>query len=136
MFLVDLAIVAGKKPVTLKEINLRHKISQKYLWQIADALKAAGLVRSVAGSRGGYVLVRDAGQISLKTVLDAVEGNGSAVTAGLPRSGAESSVKQAIRQVVGETMHRMNGLMDEVTLMSILDKEYEIRGSAAMDYVI
>lgn len=136
MFLVDLAIVAGKKPVTLKEINLRHKISQKYLWQIADALKAAGLVRSVAGSRGGYVLVRNADQISLKTVLDAVEGNESSVPASLPRSGAESSVKQAIRQVVGETMHRMNGLMDEVTLTSILDKEYEIRGSAAADYVI
>ena len=51
--MVDMAMQAGGRPVTLKEIALRQEISQNYLGQIFMQLRTAGFVRSVRGAGGG-----------------------------------------------------------------------------------
>ncbi|MBI2297937.1 MAG: Rrf2 family transcriptional regulator [Armatimonadetes bacterium] len=71
---IDLAVEAREGRVQLHEIAGRHEIPEKYLEQLLRPLKAAGLVISARGSRGGYQLGRPAGDITVLEILEAVEG--------------------------------------------------------------
>jgi Rrf2 family protein len=71
---LELAMEYGKKPMQIKAIADREDISNKYLEQLIAMLKAAGLVRSIRGPRGGYVLARPPQEISLKDVFLTLEG--------------------------------------------------------------
>jgi len=71
--MVDLALNAEGEPVLCKEIAERQEVSNQYLSQLFLKLRRAGLIESVRGPGGGYVLARDAAQISARDVLRAVD---------------------------------------------------------------
>lgn len=71
--MVDLAATGGAEPVSLKDISKRQGISVDYLEQLLRRLRKAGLVRSVRGPRGGFLLAREPGQITLWEILVALE---------------------------------------------------------------
>jgi Rrf2 family protein len=71
--MVDLALHNGQAPVLRRDIAERQEISSDYLAQLLGKLKRAGLVESVLGPGGGYVLARDAADISAGDVLRAVD---------------------------------------------------------------
>ena len=56
--LFDMAFHAGTLPVQVKDISRRQEISPRYLEQIFQLLKKAGLLRSKRGPQGGYALTR------------------------------------------------------------------------------
>jgi Rrf2 family iron-sulfur cluster assembly transcriptional regulator len=70
--MVDLAAYEGQGPVLRRDIARRQEISSPYLAQLLGKLKHAGLVDSVLGPGGGYVLARRASGISAGEVLRAV----------------------------------------------------------------
>ena len=72
--IVDLARFSEEEPVSISSISAREDISEGYLEQLMALLKKAGLVKSIRGAAGGYVLARPAGQISVGDVLRALEG--------------------------------------------------------------
>ena len=72
--LADIALHQSDGPVTLNDVSSRQDISAKYLWQILNLLKNAGLVRGTRGPKGGYVLVRDPSEITMLDVIQALEG--------------------------------------------------------------
>jgi Rrf2 family protein len=72
--MIALAAVGDDKSVFLKDIAASEDISEKYLSLIVIPLKAAGLIRSIRGARGGYVLAREPKNISLCDIVEAVEG--------------------------------------------------------------
>lgn len=61
-------------PLTITEIASKHSIPERYLEQIMTILRRGGLVRSYRGSRGGYVLARDAKEITLFEIVAFVDG--------------------------------------------------------------
>ncbi|MGM0508623.1 MAG: RrF2 family transcriptional regulator [Fusobacteriota bacterium] len=61
--------------VSLKEISKEEKISKKYLEQIFSSLKKSGLVISKKGVNGGYSLSKDPKEITLKEILESLEGS-------------------------------------------------------------
>jgi len=65
----------GKGNTFLKEIAREEDISEKYLSLIIIPLKGVGLVNSVRGASGGYTLARDPAQITLKDIVDVLEGD-------------------------------------------------------------
>lgn len=73
--LLDLSINQGKGPVPVGEISLRQDISVKYIDQLMQPLKRAKLIRSVRGPKGGYLLAKSADEITLGTVIQAMEGD-------------------------------------------------------------
>ncbi|MBN1298163.1 MAG: Rrf2 family transcriptional regulator, partial [Actinobacteria bacterium] len=73
-FMLELALSDGSQPVLLKDISASQNISAGYLEQIVPALKSANLVISSRGYRGGYSLARKANEITLKDIIEAVEG--------------------------------------------------------------
>lgn len=73
--LIDLAQYSEIEPVSISSIALRQDISEKYLEQLMTLLKKAGIIKSIRGASGGYILARDAKDISVGDVLRALEGS-------------------------------------------------------------
>ena len=67
--MMDLALHAKLDRVSLVGIAERQKISFSYLEQLFRNLRQAGLVVSSRGAKGGYMLARDAKEISLADIL-------------------------------------------------------------------
>ena len=73
--LIDLAQYSEIEPVSISSIANRQGISERYLEQLMTMLKKAGLIKSIRGAGGGYVLAKDLTEISVGDVLRALEGN-------------------------------------------------------------
>jgi Rrf2 family protein len=69
----DLAYNGGARPVPLLEVGRRQGIPSRYLEQIFQKLRRAGLVVSKRGPGGGYALARKPDEISLRDVVRAVQ---------------------------------------------------------------
>ena len=67
--MLELGLNYGKEPLLLREIAASQEISEKYLSQIIIPLKAAGLVNSFRGARGGYILAKPPKQITLNDIV-------------------------------------------------------------------
>jgi len=70
--MLDLALHEGGSPVSLSDISARQEISLSYLEQLFARLRRAGLVTSVRGPGGGYRLQRPGTEISVASIIDAV----------------------------------------------------------------
>lgn len=73
MAMVDLARQGNEKPVPLAEVAQRQKISLSYLEQLVAKLKKNGLVKSMRGPGGGYLLGRALGDITIQQIVSAVD---------------------------------------------------------------
>ena len=71
--MVDLARNSGQKPVSLADIALRQGITVAYLEQIFAKMKRSGLVKSIRGPGGGYVLARRMDEINIAEIVIAAE---------------------------------------------------------------
>ncbi|RIV28583.1 Rrf2 family transcriptional regulator [Alicyclobacillaceae bacterium I2511] len=74
MLLVDLAQHDVGNPISLKSVAERQGLSEHYLEQLIAPLRNAGLVRSIRGAYGGYVLAKSPAEMTAKQVLSLLEG--------------------------------------------------------------
>lgn len=72
---LDLANHADEEAIALSQIAERQGISMNYLEQLISKLKKAGIVNSIRGAQGGYVLAIPAEKISVGDILRALEGD-------------------------------------------------------------
>ena len=72
--MVDLAIHYGDAPVSIKTISKRQNISEYYLEQLFSPLRKAGLIKSIRGAQGGYVLSKTPDKITVSDVMYVLEG--------------------------------------------------------------
>jgi len=113
----------GKDPLYLKDIAKQEDISEKYLSLIIMPLRGIGLVNSVRGAYGGYNLAKDPKQITLKEIIDLLEGDCSLVNcvkdpSSCPRVSIcashdiwailEGKISETLSSVTLDTMARMN----------------------------
>lgn len=73
MAMVDLAAHADGKPIALADVAERQEISLSYLEQLFGKLRRGGLVKSVRGPGGGYLLARAASEVRVSDVILAVD---------------------------------------------------------------
>lgn len=71
--LIDIAEQPGDRPVMLRGISERQKISAKYLERLLADLRRAGIVTSHRGAGGGFHLSRPPADINLLDVVEALE---------------------------------------------------------------
>lgn len=64
---------AANAPVSIKEICKSEKFSNRYLENIFVKLRKAGLVKSLKGEKGGFMLAKNPAEISVYEILTAVE---------------------------------------------------------------
>ncbi|MCM2129904.1 Fe-S cluster assembly transcriptional regulator IscR [Larsenimonas rhizosphaerae] len=70
--MLDLAIRQNQGPLSLADISKRQEISLSYLEQLFSRLRRQGLVKSVRGPGGGYLLNHAPADITVSAIIDAV----------------------------------------------------------------
>lgn len=123
--LVDLAANAGEGTASLVQTARRQKLSLNYLEQVFASLRRAGIVTTVKGAGGGYALARDMDEITVKEVIEALEGEISIAdqAAGV----REDEVQSAIRSLLWDEIDRqVEELLAGRTLGSLV-REYEYK---------
>ena len=71
--LFDIAYNCGNMPAQIQDISRRQQISPRYLEQIFQNLKRAGILKSKRGPQGGYCLAKKPEEITVLEVLCATE---------------------------------------------------------------
>lgn len=122
--LIDLAQYSSGGPVSTASISARQDISERYLEQLMSMMKKAGLVKSIRGAGGGYVLAKEMCEISVGDVLRALEGSLEPVDcAGLESEGmcsaSDSCVAKYVWQRINESINRT---VDEIRLDQLVDQ--------------
>ena len=119
--MIDLARYSEVEPVSINSIAARQNISERYLEQLVALLRKAGLVKSIRGATGGYILAKDAAEISVGDILRALEGSLEPVkcAAFYSEEGCMASdgcvtkyVWQKINDSINETVNQM--MLDEL----------------------
>ncbi|CRZ34819.1 BadM/Rrf2 family transcriptional regulator [Herbinix hemicellulosilytica] len=131
--MIDLALYSQNDSVPLVSIAERQDISKSYLEQVFSALRKAGLVKSIKGSQGGYVLAYDADEITVGMILRALEGDLSVVPMEdeVITNPIESFIRESIWNKIDE---RVFSFIDEYTLKDIIE-DYMERDPAPMYYI-
>jgi Rrf2 family protein len=115
--IIDLARQAPSGQTrTATEIAERERIPEKYLVHILLQLKRAGIVQSVRGAQGGYMLARAPSAVSVLDVITAVDGP---ILDPLP--GGESPSEE-VRLVWRKVEKRLTETLGEITIQSLLDE--------------
>lgn len=73
MAMVELALSDGDKPLSLAEIAERQELPLAYLEQLFPKLRKAEIVKSVRGPGGGYILNKDIQDITILSIVEAVD---------------------------------------------------------------
>ena len=126
--IIDLARYSENEPVSISSIAMRQGISERYLEQIVALLKKAGLVKSIRGASGGYVLAKDMGEISVGDVLRALEGSLEPVkcAAYYSEEGCTASggcVTKYVWQKINESINRT---VDEMMLTELVEESRKV----------
>lgn len=72
--MIALAKRIGDGPISLKTIAQNHDLSEHYLEQLVPPLRNAGLVKSIRGAYGGYILAKPATEITAGDIIRILEG--------------------------------------------------------------
>jgi Rrf2 family protein len=124
--LFDMAYHAGTLPAQIKDISRRQSISPRYLEQIFQDLKKAGLLKSRRGPQGGYILARKPHEISVMDIINATEGEMALVDCVKPGKGNKQQCEfdnQCItQQVWAEASRKLNEYLGTVTIKDLCDK--------------
>ena len=123
--MLELALHYGEGPILLKDIAERQGISEKYLWQLINPLKTTGLVNSLRGSRGGYVLGKAPEAISLKAILQILEGPLCLVDCVDNPALCERSPSCISRDIWGEASKDMQRSLEDTTLAVMVERQKE-----------
>ena len=123
MAMVDLAQHSGGNPVSLAEIADRQEISLSYLEQLFARLRKGGLVRSVRGPGGGYLLAFAAGETRISDVILAVDEpiRATRCTPGAP-TGCRGNKSRCLTHDLWEELgHQIHLFLNSVTLADVVD---------------
>lgn len=121
--LVDLAQhFESALPVQVKDIARRQHVPEEYLGQLMVGLRRAGLVHSVRGAAGGYLLARPPGEITVAQVLETLEGPLALVDGVADRPGAQPP-GSAIRELWWEATRAALDVLQRTTVQDLLVRE-------------
>jgi Rrf2 family protein len=123
--MLELALHYGEGPILLKDIAERQGISEKYLWQLINPLKTTGLVNSLRGAHGGYVLGKAPEAISLKAILQVLEGSLCLVDCVDNPALCKRSLSCISRDVWGEASKNMQQTLEDTTLAAMVERQKE-----------
>ena len=118
---LELAENYGKGPVQLKVIARHQGISVKYLEQLMAMLKSAGIVSSLRGSKGGYILAKSPDQIRLSDCFNCLEGHVVTVECVDNDSYCPRTCDCIARGIWAEVQKAVMAVLHSMTLQSLLD---------------
>ena len=128
--------------VRIQEVSERQNIPKRFLEQILNDLKSAGIVESKRGVAGGYRLRRPPERVTLAEIIRHIEGPLAPVSCVSEKYYEKCSCPDesrcAIRSVMKETRDAIVAIMDRVTLAELCDRARKLEQEplSASDFVI
>jgi Rrf2 family protein len=124
--LFDIAYNSGTLPAQIQDISRRQDISPRYLEQIFQALKKAGILKSKRGPQGGYCLAKGPDQITVKDVIQAAEGDTCLVSCTClvkkSKSGACAFDGKCVTQIIwSDAAGKLNEYFSTMTLKDLCE---------------
>ena len=119
--LIDLSINSKNGHVKLSSIAERNDISLQYLEQVFAGLRRHGIIKSIKGAQGGYLLNQSAKDITVASIIEALDGTYKIEK---EYEGQGNIVEQVIEESV---IDKVNEKLDEVLLnisLEDLEKDY------------
>ena len=137
--LVELGLTVGRGPVSASAIATSQDLSVAYLEQLLHRLKKQGLVISIRGPKGGYLLAKEPEQISIGEIVRVLDGPSATANGGLRNGhlpapptavGAQAGEHaQRVAHVVFRGVHeRLANALETVTLQDLCDEVREEAG--------
>ncbi|NTW72678.1 MAG: Rrf2 family transcriptional regulator [Eubacteriaceae bacterium] len=136
--MIDLAVHSKDEHVPLSSVADRQDISNNYLEQVFSTLRKAGLVKSVKGSQGGYMLAKDPNDITAGMVLRVLEGNLSVIDESKELDNVQ---KDSIQYFLAGNLwakidESINKVVDDLTIEFLAQKYRESIGQESRMYYI
>ncbi|WP_019242709.1 MULTISPECIES: cysteine metabolism transcriptional regulator CymR [Bacillus] len=126
--MIELAKKHGEGPTSLKLIAQTHDLSEHYLEQLIAPLRNAGLVKSIRGAYGGYVLAREPREITSGDIIRVLEGPITPVEGIEDEEPAKRSLWIRIRDAVKD-------VLDTTTLEDLANYKEENAPDSYMFYI-
>ena len=120
--IIDIAQNYENGSTMLKDIAARQSLSPKYLDHILSAMRRAGLIRNIRGKGGGYILSKTPVNISVKDILEAVDGSFEPVECLSNTDLCDKVPVCGTRDVWLRMKEAVDGVLEEATLQSLLEK--------------
>ena len=140
--LVVLGLNYGKSVVRIQTISEQQNVPKRFLEQILNDLKSAGVVESKRGVAGGYRLSKAPDQISLAVVIRHIEGPLAPVNCVsekfYTRCSCPNEERCGIRSVMKEVRDAIVKILEDVTVAELCERVKQLQGVQAdpFDYVI
>ena len=115
--MVDIAVYSQDSPVPISAIAERQNISVRYLEQLLPKLKKAGIIKSIRGAQGGYMLDKDPKDIAAGDILRTLAGDTSTC------SGTKFCVTKTVWQRINDSVQQA---VDSITLQELMEESIEI----------
>lgn len=133
----DLALHGGDTPLPLKTIAERQEISEAYLEQLISSLRRAGLVESVRGAQGGYLLAHSPDEITVGSVIRTLEG--PIAPADCVAEGKNVDCEKAdccvTRRIWEKIRNSVDNVIDSITLQDMVDDYKSQSNDKSMYYI-
>jgi len=120
--MLDIALHAQHGPVSVQEIAERQDISPSYLEQIVGRLKRVGLLSSLRGPGGGYRLGRDASQIDISAIVEAV-GEGVDATRCSGRADCQEGHMCLTHDLWVDLSAQIDTFLQSISLASLVERQ-------------
>ena len=124
--MLELALNFKKGTVFLKDIAAKEEISEKYLSHLVIPLRASGLISSSRGAHGGYRLAKSPSQITLKEIVQTLEGGISFVECVKNPSVCPRVSKCATRGIWEKLDKKISDALSSVNLADLMNSQKEI----------
>jgi len=134
--MLELASHYGEGAIELREIARKESISAKYLEQVIIPLRTSGLVKSVRGSKGGYSLAKPPSEISLKDVIEVLEGPIKLVDCLADPKICQKIQSCVTRGIWDEATDAINQVFGSVTLEEMVNRRKKKEGAVSPMYQI
>ncbi len=131
--MIDLAIHYGEGPVLLREIAKREEISEKYLSNLVNPLKARGLVEATRGVHGGYVLGKRPAEITMKEIVEVLEGSLCLVDCVEKPAACDRVALCVARDLWSEAAQGIGRILGKYTLADMVRRQKAKRENVATD---
>lgn len=136
--MLDLAINGQNGHIALNSIAERQNISEHYLEQLIAVLRKAGLVESMRGAQGGYILARSPKDITVGDILRTLEGSLAPVDCVVENKEHECSQADycVTKPIWLKVRDSINKVVDSITLQDLVDDYKEVYAQATDMYYI
>lgn len=134
--MLDLVEHYQQGPIPLKDVAQRQSISEKYLWQVINPLKSAGLIIPIRGAHGGYVLARKPQEISVRDIITVLEGPLALVECMEKKNRCKRVADCMAHDMWVEIGEKLDRTLREISLADIVERFHVRRQSDPVNYSI